>query len=350
MTQAMAVAGWLRARGHEVVAALVGESERRSVPEFVRAGLAVPILQVPSPNFVADEHGAVHLWHSVWHHGRRWISRYEPAVGLIDEHVREIRPDVLVNFFEAMTGYWALRRRPAVPIVAVAHQFMLQHPVYRAAPGAPLQEASLRTYTFLLGARAHTRLALSLYPAPSVPDKRLRVMPPILRPEAHALAANHPTAGRALLAYLMEPGLADGLRSWSERNPRERLHCYWDGPAGSHGAGLRFHPLDGVGFLARMAVSRGVAMTAGFEAVAEAMLLGKPALMVPVPGHYEQHCNALDAERAGAGLAARAFDLDRLLTLIPRYVAPAGFRAWVAGAEAAVVGAIEEAAEVRRVT
>jgi len=350
MTQALAVAGWLRARGHEVVAALVGESDRREVPDFVRAGLDVPILPVPSPNFVANERGVVGPWRSLWVHGRRWLSRYEPAVELIDGHVRDLQPDVVVNFFEAMTGYWALRRRPAVPIVAVAHQFMFLHPGYRFAPWWPVQEAALRVYTWALGARADTRLALSLYPADSAPAKRLRVVPPILRPEAHTLAGVAPPPGAALLAYLMEPGLADGLRRWSESHPGEKVHCYWDGPAGSHGRGLEFRPLDGAGFLSRMAESRGVVTTAGFEAVAEAMLLGRPVLMVPVPGHYEQHCNALDAERAGAGVAARTFDLDRLLAILPDYVPPSGFRAWVAGAEEAVVASIEETACVRRRT
>ncbi len=344
MTQALAVAGWLRGRGHEVIAAIVGESERRSLPEFFRCGLAAPILPVPSPNFVADNRGGVAPWRSLWAHGSRWFSRYEPAVGLIDSHVEELRPDVVVNFFEAMVGYWALRRRPRVPLVAIAHQFMFLHPAYRFAPWWPVQQASLRAYTGVVGARADVRLALSLYPATAVAGRRLQVVPPILRPEVHALAAQPLSSGDFLLAYLMESGLAGGLRAWSDQHPGERLLCYWDGPASNHGPGLEFRELDGSAFLEHMAASRGVAMTAGFEAVAESMLLGKPALLVPVPGHYEQHCNALDAERAGAGVASREFDLDRLLAMVHGYAPPTGFRDWVAGAETAVVGAIESAA------
>jgi hypothetical protein len=225
---------------------------------------------------------------------------------------------------------------------------MFLHPTYRFAPWWPVQQASLWAYTRVLGAKADLRLALSLYPAAGVPARRLRVVPPILRPEVHTLASNATPAGDFLLAYLMEPGLADGLRGWSERHPEVRVDCYWDGPAGSHGPGLRFHPLDGEAFLVRMAESRGIAMTAGFEAVAEAMVLGKPVLLVPVPGHYEQHCNALDAARAGAGVAAKRFDLDRLLAILPGFAPPDGFPGWVAGAEEAVVGAIEETATVVR--
>ncbi|HLA64470.1 MAG TPA: glycosyltransferase family protein [Rhodothermales bacterium] len=344
MTQAMAVAAWLRARGHEVVGVIVGESERRAVPAFVREGLGAPVLPVPSPNFAADAAGGIRLGRTITTSARVWLTRFEPALHLVDRHVAELRPDVLVNFYEGMTGYWAARRRPKLPIVAVAHQLMFGHPAYRFAPGAPLQQAALRFYTRMTASHARARLALSLWPAPPVPRRRLVVAPPILRPEVHALMADTPAPGRALLAYVMEPGMAEGLRQWSERHPRERLHCFWDGPAGTHGRGLHFHPLDGTGFLARMAVARGVAMTAGFEAVAEAMALGKPVLMVPVPGHYEQACNALDAERAGAGIAALHFDLDRFLGFLPTYTPPAAFRAWVGGAEGVVVDAIEQAA------
>ena len=42
------------------------------------------------------------------------------------------------------------------------------------------------------------------------------------------------------------------------------------------------------------------------------MFLGKPILMVPVKGQYEQRCNALDAEMAGAGMASDTFDLSVL--------------------------------------
>jgi uncharacterized protein (TIGR00661 family) len=348
MTQAMAVATWLRARGHTVTGALVGASTRRRVPAFVRDGLGAPLHPIPSPNFAADARGGVRLGRTIVDSGRVWLSHFEPALGLIDRHVAAAAPDVVVNFYEGMTGYWALRRRPAVPIVALAHQFMFEHPGYAFAPGAPLQRAALRFYTRMAGGGAAVRLALSLYPAEPVPSKRLRPVPPVLRPEAHARTDGADDG--SLLTYVMEPALAEGLKAWSARHPEVRLECFWDGPACVHGPGLRFHALDGAHFIERMARCRAVVCTAGFESVSEAMLLGKPVLMVPVPGHYEQACNALDGTRAGAGLAAEAFDLDRFLDYLPAYAPPPGFRAWAAGAEAAVVGAIEEAARAPAVS
>ena len=68
-----------------------------------------------------------------------------------------------------------------------------------------------------------------------------------------------------------------------------------------------------------MAQCKGLVTTAGFESICEAMYLGKPVLMVPVRGQYEQSCNAIDAVKAGAGIQCDRFNISRLLEFIPRY-------------------------------
>ena len=50
-----------------------------------------------------------------------------------------------------------------------------------------------------------------------------------------------------------------------------------------------------------MADCSAMASTAGFESVCEAMCLGKPVMMVPVEGHFEQYCNARDAPSGCSG-------------------------------------------------
>lgn len=98
-----------------------------------------------------------------------------------------------------------------------------------------------------------------------------------------------------------------------------------------------------------MARCSGLASTAGFESIGEAMYLGKPVLMVPVDGHFEQQCNALGATAAGAGLHARHFEIHRLLDFLPRYQNPSlAFRRWVAEAEDRFLCEIEAAASGAR--
>jgi hypothetical protein len=74
----------------------------------------------------------------------------------------------------------------------------------------------------------------------------------------------------------------------------------------------------------------GLISTAGFESVAEAMYLGKPVMMVPVPNHIEQMINAHDGELSGAGVQARIFDLDIFRAYLPTHQSvQSAYQQWV---------------------
>ncbi|MEQ8533502.1 MAG: glycosyltransferase family protein, partial [Imperialibacter sp.] len=65
------------------------------------------------------------------------------------------------------------------------------------------------------------------------------------------------------------------------------------------------------------------------ESICEVMYLGKPVMMVPVQGHYEQACNALDAVQAGAGVSSESFNLTKVIDYLPNHQPIAGkFREW----------------------
>jgi hypothetical protein len=97
------------------------------------------------------------------------------------------------------------------------------------------QRLSMRLYTRMLGARA-TRLALSLYAAPDLPEKRIIVGPPILRQQLFELEAN--PNGDFVLVYLLNHGYAGQIIAWSAKNPLTKLHCFYDKP----GAPPEFQP------------------------------------------------------------------------------------------------------------
>jgi UDP-N-acetylglucosamine:LPS N-acetylglucosamine transferase len=66
------------------------------------------------------------------------------------------------------------------------------------------------------------------------------------------------------------------------------------------------------------------------------MYLGKPVLMVPVQGNYEQYCNAHDACKpaAGAGIRDNHFNIDRFLNYMHTHKQDnTEFRQWVNSAE-----------------
>jgi uncharacterized protein (TIGR00661 family) len=276
------------------------------------------------------------------------LPKYLGILRQLDDIVRETQPDVIINFFEPMAAFYAITRRKRPPVVAIGHQFMFQHPGYVRAPQLWKQLLSMKIYTRLLGARA-TKLALSLYAAPDLPEKRIVVGPPILRKQLFSLSSN--PNGDFVLIYLLNHGYADQIIAWSGKNPETKLHCFYDKPNApaefQHSQSLTFHQLDGEKFLTMMAECRHVVCTAGFESVSEAAWLGKPLFLVPVENHVEQQVNALDAEQFGLGLAEKSFNLDRLAEL-PASLPVEKFRAWLDSAPKKLFQTIELAVESAR--
>ena len=94
-----------------------------------------------------------------------------------------------------------------------------------------------------------------------------------------------------------------------------------------------------------MSKSMAMVSTAGFESVCEAMYMGKPVLMVPVEGHYEQFVNSRDAHFAGAGVYADTFDIDKLIDFLKKGNKTSGtFRKWVDESEVRILREINKVA------
>lgn len=353
MTQALALRRLLARAGHRLSGVVLTRSARRTAPAFFLDKVGAPVTRIDSPNFVADDrHRGVHAW-ATFLRGLRFLAGSRASLRTVAEAMERHRPDVVVNFFEPVTGLHYLLRRPRVPMVCVGHQYLLLHPRYPFPPGARVHRRATQAFIRLTSAGATRRLALSLYPGAPAPTKRLDVVPPLLREAVFDLPLG--MQQDFVLVYLLNSGYAEELIAWHRRRPEVPLHCFWDRPGAApverRDATLTFHQIDDVRFLERMARCRGLACTAGFESVAEAMYLGKPVHVVPVEGHYEQRCNARDAERVVAGARAATFDLDRLMALPPRSdAATAAYRAWLATAETRILGAIEAAAGFARPT
>lgn len=351
MTQALALRHLLERGGHRVSAVLLGRSDRRHVPGFFTRKIDAPVVRFDSPNYVADaQHRAIRMVPTVWR-GMLRAGRPQDSLQVIDRALRDHEPDVVINFFEPLAGLYYRRYRPAVPMVCVGHQYMFHHPAYRFPRGRLLMRQATRWFTALTAWGAQRRLALSLYPAPDLPDRDLVVMPPLLRTEVFDLPLDEREP--FFLVYLLNAGYARELIRWHEGRPGVPLHCFWDHPEAppvyAYDATLTFHRIDDEKFLELMARCQGLASTAGFEAVGEAMYLGKPVQMTPVEGHFEQWCNAMDGVRAGAGIHSTDFEVDRLIQHLPHYRPPgAAFRDWVESAGERFLREIEDVAGYER--
>jgi len=304
--------------------------------------MKMPITRIPTLDFTFRNDRKVKLAATLASVVRR-IPAYRRALQTIKAVVRETEPDVILNFFEAVTGLYALTTRNRPPVVAVAHQFMTGHPDYVRAPGLRFQQWCMKQFVRLVGSGS-ARVALSLYPAQDLPGKNTKICPPILRRQLFELHAN--PNGDFVLAYLLNHGYAAQIIEWHKRNPRTVLHCFYDKPDAppefKYDDTLTFHRLDGEKFLRMMAECKFVACTAGFESLGEAAYLGKPLLLVPVENHVEQRVNAVDAVRMGIGVTDSSFNLDRLAEL-PDTLANDGYRAWLGRADSILLQTLEHA-------
>lgn len=343
LTQALALERLLRHRGHEVVRVLAGRSRRRELPDFFTKNLRAPLVRFDSPNFRPGQGNrrirlAASVAYNLWR-----LPRYARSAARIRREIRESEADLAVNFYEPMAGLAYHLFPPATPMVCIGHQYLFLHHDFQLPHSCRAALRGLNAFTRLTAPRSCRRVALSFRPMPADAKENLVVVPPLLREEVFACK---PATGDYILGYMLNDGFAADVEAWHRAHPAVPLHFFWDRKGAPRvtrvDATLSYHSLDDHEFLQRMAGCRAFASTAGFEAVCEAMLLGKPVLMVPA--HIEQECNACDAAMSGAGCVSRRFDLSRLLDFARNHRPDPAFARWAETAGERIADELEQAA------
>jgi uncharacterized protein (TIGR00661 family) len=330
LTQALSLAQILQTAGHEVIGAMVGVTAERSVPAFFSEKFIAPITPVFSPGLVYNAGTNELQPFKTTIHAIRYVRPFWKSLKQVHKYIETERPDVVVNFYEMLGGLTYALLRPSVPMVCIAHQYLAFHPNFQRPKGQWFYEQAFKMNTRLTCFGAYELLALSFDKQADEPNQRLRVVPPLLRQEVTELK---PTQGDFMLAYVTQPGLKIELLKAHQQHPEIRMDGFHSGvsvPDQVIDDTLTYHAIDGKRFLEYMARCKAVVTTAGFESVCEAAYLGKPSLMIPQPNHFEQACNALDGQRAGVGVASDCFDLNQLLTYLPKHDPQVNeqFRAW----------------------
>lgn len=332
LTQALSLRQKLADEGHRVVGVMVGKSPSRRLPGFFEEKIDAPVYLFESPNFLPSaKNKRVNLVKSVAYNAFRF-HKYMSSIRYINRMIKETEADVVVNFYELLTGLTYLFCRPKAVMVCIAHQYLFLHPDFTFPKQNALSLASLKFFTRITAIGASKKLALSFRKMQEVPAEGIVVVPPLLRKEVLDMT---PTKGDYLHGYLLNSGFSEEICSWHKSHPTVNLHIFWDkknvNPVVKVDSHLSFHQLNDTLFIRYMAGAKAYATTAGFESVCEAMYLGKPVLMVPT--HIEQACNAFDASHAGAGVVADQFDLDALLRLSRTHQPSSSFPHWVKQAD-----------------
>ena len=292
LTQALSLRQKLTDEGHQVVGVLVGKSPARRLPDFFSKKIEAPVYPFESPNFLPSaQNKQVNLVKSVAYNVFR-LHKYMSSVRYINRMIKETGADVVINFYELLTGLTYLFCRPKAVMVCIAHQYLFLHPDFTFPKENRLSLASLKFFTRITAIGAAKKLALSFRKMREVPADGIVVVPPLLRKEVLEMT---PTKGDYLHGYLLNSGFGEEICSWHKVHPSVELHIFWDKkevlPEVKVDSRLSFHQLNDTLFVRYMAGARAYATTAGFESVCEAMYLGKPVLMVPT--HIEQACKLL---------------------------------------------------------
>lgn len=330
LTQAISLTQLAREAGHEVVGYAVGSFQGRTIPSFFKEFIGdTPLIQYESPSINYGKGKSVQLGKTAFQAFRRLRTYWNSACQL-QAFIEELQPDGIVNFYESITGLYFLKTGSTLPCMSIGHQYLLLNRHFQSIPEKKLDQFLLNLNTKITAIGSQKLVGLSFRPMARDEARNISVVPPLLRQEIRAL---QPAQGERWLVYLTHFRLADEIMAWAKKNPEVQLDCFWDNPARrevyEYADNLTFHPIDAEKYLQKMQACKGLISTAGFESVAEAMYIGKPVMMVPVPNHIEQMINAYDGELSGAGIAARTFDLDVFKGYLPEHPEGAeAFQAW----------------------
>jgi len=332
LTQAITLENMLLEQGHEVVEILVGESSKRILPCFFKCKIKAPIKRFASPNFLPTAaNKRVHIGRSILYNMMK-VPTYMQSMCYIRQRISDSKADVVVNFYELLTGLTYALFRLQTPYFCIGHQYLFLHRDFEFPAVNQGNIWLLKFFTHLTALRSECKLALSFREMEKDEKAHITVVPPLLRSEVYDLK---PAQDPYWLGYMVNAGFAESVKQYHRAHPEIPLHFFWDQQAADEDtvedATLSFHQVSDTKFLNYMERCCGYATTAGFESVCEAMYLGKPILMVPV--HIEQDCNAYDAIRSGAGIVAKDFELDKLQAFARHYQPNTSFSKWVHKAE-----------------
>lgn len=320
MTQAISLFKLLTGAGHEVASVLIGKSPQRVIPDFFYQQIKCPVKTYSSPNFVVDgKQKGIRVFSSVLYNLKRFKT-FRKELRFISDTIQELEPDVVINFYELMAGLCYMVYKPKAPMICIAHQYLIFHNRFTFPRGKYFSRFLLKSHTRVTSFGAKRMLALSFRSLTSIPEKRIYVVPPLLRPRVLEIT---PTNEEFILGYILNSGYAKEIADWHMGHQDIKIRFFWDKKEADEVTEVHdnftLHKINDKTFLEYMGKCMGFSSTAGFESICEAMYLKKPILMIPTRGHFEQECNAVDAQKAGAGIVDDHFNLSRLLQFIHQY-------------------------------
>lgn len=225
LTQAITLEEILLRNGHEVVEVLVGKSSSRRLPGFFNRSIHAPVKRFVSPNFTpTPANKRVSLIRSVACNLVK-LPVYMNSIRYIFQRIEASEADMVINFYELLTGFTYLLFRPSVPQVCIGHQYLFLHKDFEFPRVGKLNVALLKFFTRLTAIGARERLALSFRVMKDDDKCHIRVVPPLLRREVLLYES---CKGDYVHGYMVNSGFGENIMEWHKKHPDIPLHFFWD--------------------------------------------------------------------------------------------------------------------------
>lgn len=342
LTQAIAMREILLTAGYKNICTLVGISQFRKTPSFFYDKMDNQIREYISPNFIRDKKNrSLRIFISLLINVFK-CRQYFKSLKIIHKNVKEFKPDLILNFYEPLTGLYYIIYKPKVPIISIAHQYFYQHPEFECPKGG-INKFFLKLLTKITCKGSIKKLAIHIEQKSNYYKKKIFIIPPLIRSDV----LNQSVANNGhFCIYLLNRGYSNNIIDWHNKNKNVHLHCFWDNQSAGkiymYDKTLTFYQIDDQIFTESLSSSDGLLTTAGYESVCEAMYFGKPVLMVPVGNHFEQYVNSIVFQKAGAGISASYFDIDKFVAYKNDFRVNEGFKEWIKKAPEIIIDIIDK--------
>ena len=302
LTQAISIKQLLKDNyDYDISCALVAKKNKGLAKYFTEQ---FKVIQFDGFDFVFDNNGKVIVWKSILQNTLE-LPRLIVSFIKICNIIKKEKPDVIFNYYEPLVGLTALFFKN-IKYISVGHQYAMETSVYPKINGYHIQKQFVSIINKVTTINAKV-VALSFY---EFEDNNVIPCPPILRKESYIKSNKQEDF---ILVYLMNEDMLPDLIKQSIQHPNLVIQCFtkltkqFDCPPN-----LTVYNLDGKLFQEKMKVCKSVICSGGFETASEAILNKKPLLMIPMPNHYEQHCNVNDAKLHGYAEWCENIDLSKI--------------------------------------
>lgn len=304
-------------------------------------GRGIEIREIPGPRFRYRRSGRLDYLRS----GVGGLGYLRRLPGLVRDRARELERegcDLAIVDFEPTLARAAVR--VGVPLVSLDHQHVLSVGCFQALP------FGLRSKARLLGAsvplfvpRADLTLVSAFHHLPLRPGLAGVESVGVLLDATLRAACEAASPGEHLTAYFRREIVGEALQVLAAAPVP--VHLFGLGERPDQGA-IRFHAVDRNRFVEQLATGAALVCTAGNQVVGEAFALGKPALVIPEAGNFEQELNGWFLQASGGGSCVSADEfgarhLRAFLEHLPR------LRAGIAGAPPPGNAAVQRALAAR---